>query len=378
MSANIRDVVVIGGGIVGCLSGYLLARLGFGVTVLEADSLGAHASGFAFGGLDPLSGAGLPEPLLEFSLFCYGQHRYRARELKEVTGVDCQFQIRDRLNLAFDQAEVKEARGQVQWMNSVQGFDVQWLDASAALKLEPQVNPNCRGGLYQQGTGAVEPYRLTLAAARAGERAGLKMLHRRAFGFEREGDRVTGVLYEGGRVDAGAVLLAMGPWSGQASEWCGVTLPVEPLKGQILRLRSDRQPLGVGLNYRGSYAASKPDGLIWAGTTEEQTGFNTALSSAARDSIMDDLLKMAPGLNNARLEQHTACLRPVTPDGMPIVDQLPGWDNLYVATGAGRKGILWSTGMAQVVSDLIANGNTEVPGAEHLRLARFQDESAAR
>ena len=371
MRPKIRDVVVIGAGIVGCLSGYLLSRRGYEVTVMEADSLGAHASGFAFGGLDPLTGAGLPEPLLDFSLFCYGQHRLRARELREITGVDCQFQARHRLNLAFNQDEVKEAKRNLEWMQSVQGFDIQWVDASGARKAEPQVNPACLGGIYQQGTGAVEPYRLTLAAARAGERFGLKVLHRRATGLERQGDAVTGVLYEGGRVDAGAVLLAMGPWTREASEWCGVTLPVEPLKGQILRLRPTRQ-LSVGLNYGGSYAASKPDGLIWAGTTEEHTGFEANPSSAGRDSIMEDLLTMAPGLREARLEQHTACLRPVTPDGMPIVDQLPGWENLYVATGAGRKGILWSTGMAQIAFDLIETGTTDLPGADHLRLGRFQ------
>ena len=56
---------------------------------------------------------------------------------------------------------------------------------------------------------------------------------------------------------------------------------------------------------------------------------------------------------------------------MPIVDKINGWDNLYVATGAGRKGILWSTGMAQVLSDLIADGKPDVPGAEHLKLDRF-------
>ncbi len=81
---------------------------------------------------------------------------------------------------------------------------------------------------------------------------------------------------------------------------------------------------------------------------------------------------MSPGLSGAELVQHTACLRPVTPDGMPIVARAPGWDNLYVATGAGRKGILWSTGMAQIVADLVTNGETNVPGEEHLELSRFR------
>lgn len=371
MRNSARDVVVIGGGIAGCLAGCLLSRRGFAVTVMETDTLGAHASGFAFGGLDPLTGAGLPEPLLEFSLFCYQRHRDLAEDFQDTTGIDCQFQARDRLNLAFDEAEVAQAQDSLAWMQSLQGFNARWLDTGDARKLEPQINPACLGALHQQGTGAIEPYRLTLAAVRAGEQAGMKMLNRCATGLERAGNTTTGVLYDGGRVGAGAVVLAMGPWTQEASEWCGVRLPVGPLKGQILRLQSRQQPLSVGLNYRGSYAASKPDGLLWAGTTEEQAGFDDAPSAAGRDSIMSDLLTMSPGLSNAELLQHTACLRPVTPDGMPIVDRLPGWDNLYVATGGGRKGILWGPGMAEALADLVANGETGVPGAEHLRLDRF-------
>ena len=85
MTTGSRDVVIVGGGIVACLTGYLLGRNGYKVTILEADSLGSHASGFAFGGLDPLTGVGIPFPLLEFSLWCYGRHRGLARELNDNT-----------------------------------------------------------------------------------------------------------------------------------------------------------------------------------------------------------------------------------------------------------------------------------------------------
>ena len=103
-------MVIIGGGIVACLSGYLLARRRFKVTILEADSVGSHASGFAFGGLDPLTGVGLPEPLLEFSLWCYGRHRSLARELQDQSGIDVGFELRDRLHLAFDDGEARQDR----------------------------------------------------------------------------------------------------------------------------------------------------------------------------------------------------------------------------------------------------------------------------
>ena len=371
MTTGSRDVVIVGGGIVACLSGYLLGRRGYKVTILEADSLGSHASGFAFGGLDPLTGIGLPEPLLDFSLWCFVRHRSLARELHEATGIDVGFELRDRLNLAFNNEETKVLKDQIDWMKDVGGFTVEWVNNAEARRLEPQVSGEITGALYQRSPGALEPYRFILAAMRAAERYGVEMLQRRAIGLISDGDRVTGVTLESGTIDAGIVVLAMGPWTGLASEWCGVDIPVTPLKGQILRLRTLHDPLKMAVNYAHSYVATKSDGLIWAGTTEEETGFDDSLNSAARDSIMADFLKMIPGMTDAELLQQTACLRPLSADGLPIVDKVTGWENLYVSTGAGRKGILWSTGMAHALFEMIDEGAVDVIGAEHLKLDRF-------
>tara|TARA_Y100001947_G_scaffold45571_1_gene37941 strand:- start:351 stop:1478 length:1128 start_codon:yes stop_codon:yes gene_type:complete len=371
LTTGSRDVVIVGGGIVACLSGYLLGRRGYKVTILEADSLGSHASGFAFGGLDPLTGIGLPEPLLDFSLWCFVRHRSLARELHETTGIDVGFELRDRLNLAFNNEETKVLKDQIEWMKDVGGFTVEWVNNAEARRLEPQVSGEITGALYQRSPGALEPYRFILAAMRAAERYGVEMLQRRAIGLISDGDRVTGVTLESGTIDAGIVVLAMGPWTGLASEWCGVDIPVTPLKGQILRLRTLHDPLKMAVNYAHSYVATKSDGLIWAGTTEEETGFDDSLNSAARDSIMADFLKMIPGMTDAELLQQTACLRPLSADGLPIVDKVTGWENLYVSTGAGRKGILWSTGMAHALFEMIDQGAVDVIGAEHLKLDRF-------
>ena len=371
MSTDARDVVVIGAGIVGSMTSYLLCRRGLSVTLMESATLGTHASGLAFGGLDPLNGIGVPEPLLDFSLFCFGRHRSIAREFQGATGIDPQFRNRNRLQLAFDDQDINEALRNEAWMREVPGFDVRWMDADAVRRLEPRVNPECIGGLFLGGMASVDAYRLTLSAVRAAERFGTSLMMQRATGLKYDGGHATAVTYEGGQIEAGNVVIAMGPWSRLVSDWCGVPAPVEPLKGQILRFRQEGDPFNVSLNYRGNYVDSKADGLIWAGSTEEEDGFNNMPSSWGRDSIMADLAKMAPSVVSAQITNHTACLRPVTPDGIPIVGQLPGWDNLYLATGAGRKGILWSVGISQVAADLVMQGETEVAGAEHLSPQRF-------
>jgi glycine oxidase len=364
-------VVVIGAGIVGSMTSYLLSRRGMSVTMMEADTLGTHASGLAFGGLDPLHGIGVPEPLLDFSLFCFGRHWSIAREFQGATGLDSHFRPRDRLYLTFDEDEVEKERADEVWMSRLPGFEVRWMDHDAVRRLEPKVNPECIGGLFIGGLASVDAYHLTMAALRSAERFGTNLVMQRATGLEHSSGHAVAVTYDGGRIEAGSVVIAMGPWSGLVTEWCGAPAPVEPLKGQILRMRLDGPPFNVSLNYRGNYVDSKSDGLVWAGSTEEYAGFDDHPNSRGRDSILSDLAHMAPSVVSSTMVNHTACLRPVTPDGMPIVGQLPGWDNLFLASGAGRKGILWSVGMSQVAVDLITQGETEVAGAEHLSPARF-------
>ena len=371
MSNAAKDVVVIGAGIIGSMSSYLLSKRGLSVTIVDADAPGSHASGLAFGGLDPLHGMGLPEPLLDFSLHCFRRHQDMARELYGATGIDHHFQTRDRLYLAFDEEDIREYDTNLSWMKDVSMFDVGWVDGDVARRLEPKVNPACIGAMYQQGAASVDALNLTLAAARAAKHHGTELVLQRAIGVEHHGGRVSAVTYDGGKVEAGAVIVAMGPWSQLIADWCDTELPVQPLKGQILRLQHHGPVFDVALNYRGNYVDTKPDGLVWTGSTEEEAGFDAETTSAARDIIRQNAAQMAPDLANAQLVKQTACLRPVTPDGMPVVDRLPGWDNLYVATGAGRKGILWSTGMCDIIANMVMQGDPEVAGSEHLKADRF-------
>jgi glycine/D-amino acid oxidase-like deaminating enzyme len=72
-----------------------------------------------------------------------------------------------------------------------------------------------------------------------------------------------------------------------------------------------------------------------------------------------------PAMADATLVEHTACLRPVTPDWLPIIGRAPGWENAYVATGGAKKGILLATGMGKAIADLITTGSTALPIAPY-------------
>src|SRR5207249_840856 len=100
----------------------------------------------------------------------------------------------------------------------------------------------------------------------------------------REGGRVTGVVLERELLSCAAVVLALGPWSAEASDWIGVPIEVRPLKGQILRLQAPGPPVECSVGWGHNYATTKTDGLLWAGTTEEEAGFDEE-STLARASF---------------------------------------------------------------------------------------------
>ena len=127
----------------------------------------------------------------------------------------------------------------------------------------------------------------------------------------------------------------------------------------------------VSLGAQGSYFATKGDGMIWAGTTEEEVDFDETITEAARDEILLPLARFFPPLLDAEIVQQTACLRPVSADGAPIVGPVPGVEGLFVATAGGRKGILMSPALGRIAADFVTDGQTGLLDATPYVLDRF-------
>jgi glycine oxidase len=351
-------VVIVGGGIVGMAVAYYLAKAGLPGIVVERDAIGSHASGFAYGGLSPLTGAGIPGPLAQVAQEGMRLHRELAEAVVEETGIGIDFRLRPSLALAFTDAEARRLQAALPWQQQQPGYTVRWLDAAAARRAEPRIADEALGGLWIEGTADVEPYRLVLALTRAAERLGVSVRHGRVVGLRRRGAAVTHVVLERDEVACDTVVLALGPWSGETTPWLGLPIEVRPLKGQILRLEAPGAPVACSVGWGQNYATTKPDGLLWAGTTEEEAGFDEEATVAARDEIGAALVKMLPAMADAQVVYQTACLRPVASDGLLLLGRAPGLDRVYVATGAGRKGILLGPAMARTVADLIQTGKS--------------------
>src|SRR5215475_11511428 len=360
MSERSTDIVIVGGGIAGMTTAYYLAKSGVPSVVVERDAIGSHASGFAYGGLSPLSGFGIPGPQAEIAMESMRLHRELSKTLVDETGIDVDFRVRSSLALAFTEAEVRRLQAALPWQQEQPGYTVRWLDVAEARRVEPRIADETLGATLVEGGGAVEPYRLVLALTRAAEHLGVRVRHGRAIGLRREGGRVTGVVLEREVLSCATAVLALGPWSAEASGWIGMPIDVRPLKGQILRLQAPGPPVECSVGWGHNYATTKTDGLLWAGTTEEEAGFDEETTVAARDEIGDALVRMLPAMADAQVVYQTACLRPLASDGLLLLGRVPGFDHVYMATGAGRKGILLGPGMGHAIADLVLGRDTRV------------------
>ena len=354
------DVVIVGGGAAGCSVAYHLALAGVKSTIIEGQGVATQASGFSAGGLNPLQGTGIPGPLGSLAMESYLMHLDLFGQLQDDTGIDYDGRIISLLKVAFDEEELAELQETEDVFAPVDGFETRWLDNREVLELEPRVSPKIIRGLVARGNAAMDSYKYTLALLQSAEKMGASIRSGTVAGLERDNNRITGVRLDDETISCGQIVLAMGPWSRKAEAWLDAYIPVDPLKGEITRMELPGTPLNHDLSGGGGSLHPKPDGLVWCGTTEEWRGFDKETSTSAHQSILEGAVRLVPDMANARLSLQTACLRPVTPDWLPIIGRLPGWDNVYLATGAGKKGILLSPGIGKSVADLMTQGETSL------------------
>ena len=356
------DVAIIGGGIAGSAAAYYLAEQGVKATIIEREGIGAMASGYNAGGLNPLEGHGWPQ-LRPLALQSFRLHQELWDALPGETGIDYHGRIASILKVALDESELPELRDTLATFNGAAepGFSAEWLEREDALALEPRLSPDIIAGVRAVGNGALDGMELTQAlAAAAAQKRGATVVSASAVGLRLGSGRVESVVLSDGEIGCGALLIAAGPWCRAAEPWLDIAIPVDPLKGQIVRL----QPNGPGLDYEliggGSSMYAKTDGLIWCGSTEEDAGFDLSLTDDARARILKMAVRLMPSLSDAAVVQQTACLRPLTPDWLPIVGQAPGWENAYIAAGGQKKGILLGPAMGKGIAEIIVSGETDI------------------
>lgn len=363
-------VVIIGAGIVGASAAYYLSKRGVQSIIVERDGVASHASGYAFGGLHPRVQPDDGEAMNRFALDAFVQHRDIHDELSSLSASASTWRTRTSISLAFNEAQGVSLQKSVASKDN----DVQWLTASELKKIEPRISAMALGGLLSSHSAEVDSRELTNKLYQLSNSTKIPGNVVRPIV---KGDCTLGVkLQNGDTVEGDAVIFAMGPWSASVFDWFDLPNVIEPLKGQILRLKVNGRRFEHSLSVDGNYMSSKPDGLVWVGTTEEHAAFDECTNPAGAQQILNIFHQVIPNSPKVEIEKQTACLRPMTKDRQLVLGKIPGVRQAYVATGGGRKGILYGPLMGARIADMLVSGKDQ-HGLENFSLSRLTSHATA-
>lgn len=356
------DIAIIGGGAAGCSTAYFLAKSGVKVALIEKDGIASQASGFSAGVLNPLEGAGIPGPLAPLALQSFLIHKKLWGELEEESKIEFHAKDQSMIRVAYEESDMPELRKALKAFNAAEGFAAELLSPTELNRLVPRLTPKLVGGLQTFGAATLDSYSYTIALWKIAERHGAIMINDTVTNILTSSDKVTSVRLAKSEIYCDTVVIALGPWSRIVEKWLATPIPVRPLKGEILRTRPTRKydPLTYDISSLEITLYQRWDDLVWIGATEEECGFNKEPNKIARRNLLRGAAELLPDMHGATVVKHTACLRPITIDGLPLIGRLHPWKNAYIATGAGKKGILISPGIGKATSDLILRDKTEL------------------
>ena len=390
------EVIVVGGGVIGCSVAYYTAKRGLSVTLIDSPKRG-RASSASAGGLWPLGeclglGCGvifyktllakgtvqegadgpeqLPRSFFDFAIQSNTMFPALAEELREASGMDIELEPTSLLFLMYDEGE--EAYARHLWQSCPRGRSlIDWLTPDDVAKEEPFLTRELRGALRFRGDDQVNPYRFADALRAAARARGARILsHTEATGVRVESGRVTGVQTKSGTIPCDIVVNAAGAWAAEIGRTAGLEIPVHPVRGQIVCTETLPEILSACVSTTDCYLAQKQHGEVIIGSTTEEVGFDAGVTPSAITSLSAGAVRAAPFLARAAVKRVYSGFRPGSPDELPILGPVEGLSGYLNACGHFRTGILNAPLTGAIIAELAA-GERPCHPVEPFLLSRF-------
>jgi len=371
------DVAIAGGGLIGASIAFELARAGFQVGLFDKQDPGKEASWASAGILSPA-----PEspsmialvPLGKASMELYPEF---VAEIEELAGLQVGYRAKGTVEVITSR-QAREEMSTVIALHHGLGLQAEPLSPEDARELEPNLRDDLEGAVLRPAEASVDSRLLVQAILASARKSGAEI--HAGIGVESlwlEGSTCKGLVTDGEKISATHTVIAAGCFSAQihgAEKYA----PVRPAKGQMISLICPEARVERVLWGDDIYLVPRNDGRILAGATVEYKGFDKTLTAGGQRKLFAAAIELVPALENARVEETWAGLRPDSPDHLPILGptDLRG---LIIATGHFRSGVLLTPITAKLVTEWILTGSAPVDGERFspLRFAPIHRQSGA-
>lgn len=407
-------IVVLGAGVIGVTSAWYLARAGHEVTVIDRQPAAALETSFANAGeispgyASPWAAPGIPlkalkwmfqehaplivQPrpdwakiswlarmLMNCTTSAYAVNKSRMVRLAEYSR-DCLIELRSETGISYDERtqgtlqlfrtekQVAAAEKDIAVLKA-DGVPFEVLDADACVAAEPGLaaaRDKIAGGLRLPGDETGDCFKFTQSLARMAETQGVTFRHGVSIDrLEAEGDRIVAVQTSEGRVTADAFVVALGSYSPMLVREFGIRLPVYPVKGYSITVPivdEARAPVSTVMDETHKIAITRLGDRIRVGGMAEIAGFDLSLRSKRQATLTHSVEDLFGGAGDQSRASFWCGLRPMTPDGTPIVGRSP-IANLFLNTGHGTLGWTMAAGSGRVLADIVSGRQAEIDTA---------------
>lgn len=343
-----KHVVIIGGGIVGCMTAMELHKRGHRVTIVERNQIASQTSGES-----SWAGGGIIFPLLPWqyssavnALTRDGAASYRtlSQQLLAETGIDANFAQSGFLLLPkFDMEAAQSWCAQNQLAAQTvkaSNFGVQSLSGEEALWL-PEVC-QIRPPYFMQAMRLwLEHHQVTM------------LEHTQLVPLQEISELHRWQTTTGETIEADQFVVTSGAWSFELLKDTAAKLNIKPMRGQILLYKPEKN-LEQMVYREGFYMIPRLDGYLLAGSTLEDVGFDSGVTENVRLEIQAKAEAIMPSLHGQPIIKHWSGLRPGTPENLPTISAHPTIQNLYLNTGHFRYGLTMAPASAKIISAIMA------------------------
>jgi glycine oxidase len=371
-------VIIVGGGVIGLSIGWQLAKAGCGVSIYERNYAGRSASWSAAGMLAPLAEVHFEEKaLLQLGNLSLQMYPEWVEALEADSGMSVGYRTEGTLIVGLDQDDARELKHlyeSQQFLN----LPCKWLTGAEAREMEPLLSPKVTAAIFSPSDHQVDNRLMVEALIVAYQRAGGSLYENMPVEkIEIRDVKARGVWVEGVLDNGDVIVLAAGCWSNEIEGLPGIVKPpLRPVKGQILALQMEAGVIlekvirTIRAKYLTDvYLAPKNDGRLVIGATNEEMGFDTRLTAGGLFELLRGAWEAVPGVYDLPIVETWTGLRPGSRDNAPILGET-AVENLVMATGHYRNGILLAPVTAREIAALVLTGQTSEVIAP-FQLSRF-------